>query len=399
MKNKVVFAAAGNGKTYSICKETIKLATTTKKNILIVTYTHEGVNAIETEYKKQNLGVIDENIVIKTWYSFLLSEIIKPYQCLLELKYKNYKKEIDVYIPENYISSIAFYDDDPIPKWYNSSHVQYYMNSARDIRKDNVSNLACLCIKQSGNKAIQRIEDIYECIFFDELQDYAGYDLDVFLHLFSSHIPIKCVGDYKQATFRTNNSRKYSGYRDEKIKEFFEVQQKKKLCQIKYSKTTRRFNQEICDFVNIIHNDKNNLIIPDLECTNSNVENAGVYVINIKDVEKYCAYYSPMILRYNINGKISFKHCCSILNYGASKGSTFERVVIIPTSTTIPFINCQSPIVSSQTRSKFFVACTRAKYSVVFAMSDCSNLKNFQPVKLSFADNTIDAYKFVMPKL
>lgn len=395
MKNKVVFAAAGNGKTYNICKQAIELSTKTNKFILIVTYTHEGVRAIETEYRKQNFGVINKNVIIKTWYSFLLSDLIKPYQCLLKLKYKRYKNELEIKIPENLISSIAFYQDEPIPRWYNSGHVQYYLNGVWDIRKDNVSNLACLCISHSKNKVISRLEEIYDYIFFDELQDYAGYDLEVFLHLFSSQVPIQCVGDYKQSTFRTNNSVKNSAYRDEKIKDFFVVQQNKKTCEIKYNKTTRRFNQSICSFVNTIHNDIDNMITTNLKCIDMPIENTGVYIISKENIEKYCKYYFPTILRYDKCCRIPFEHNCDVFNYGASKGATFERVVIIPVGTVIPFIKNQTPISSAQTRSKFFVACTRAKHSVVFVLDNCSEINNYQQIQLTIGDDSIPAYKFI----
>lgn len=399
MKNKVIFAAAGNGKTYNICKQALALAEKTKKDILIVTYTHEGVRAIETEYRKQNCGVIDKNVIIKTWYSFLLSDLIKPYQCLLNLKYKHYKQEINFDIPENLISTIAFYQDEPIPRWYKSGHVQYYLNGAWDIRKDNVSNLACLCINHSKTKVISRLEEIYDYIFFDELQDYAGYDLDVFLHLFSSQIPIQCVGDYKQATFRTNNSGKNSAYRDEKIKDFFVMHQKKNICEIEYDKTTRRFNQSICSFVNTIHNDIDNMISTNPECIDMSIENTGVFIISKEDIEIYCRFYSPTILRYGKGCKIPFEHNCDVFNYGASKGATFERVVILPVGTVIPFIKNQTPISSAQTRSKFFVACTRAKHSVVFVLDNCSKINNYQQIQLIIGNDYIPAYKYTVGTL
>ena len=54
LNNSVVFAAAGNGKTYGICKEAIALASKSTKYIYLVTYTNEGVSSLEKEYKKQN---------------------------------------------------------------------------------------------------------------------------------------------------------------------------------------------------------------------------------------------------------------------------------------------------------------------------------------------------------
>ena len=73
-------AAAGAGKTHDICKEVIENAKTTNKKILITTYTNKGIDSIKKEYKKQNKGVIDKNVIILSWFQFLLRELVKPYQ-------------------------------------------------------------------------------------------------------------------------------------------------------------------------------------------------------------------------------------------------------------------------------------------------------------------------------
>ena len=87
----------------------------------------------------------------------------------------------------------------------------------------------------------------------------------------------------------------------------------------------------------------------------------------------------------------------SVRLYGGSKGATYERVVIIPVSTTLPFIERQVKITSNQTRAKFYGACTRAKHSVVFAMeSPCEN-GVFKATDIHFSDKSIPAYKFSKP--
>ncbi len=392
MNNDVIFAAAGNGKTYGICKEAIALASKTDRYILLVTYTNEGVLSLGTEYRKQNCGVIDKNVKIRTWYSFVLSDLIKPYQCLLKLKSKEYRTEKDFRIPENYIKSIAFYQDGEVPRWYCGEHIQYYVNAANDINKNNVSCLADKCIEHSDNKVIDRLKSIYSHVFFDELQDYAGWDLEIIKCLFDTSIYIKCVGDYKQATFRTNNSLKYRQYRDEKIKDFFVALKNANICSLKYSNTTRRFNQEICNFVNMIHKDEESFICPCEDC--ADIDNAGVYIIDDKYIEIYCKYYNPTILRYKCDSKINFDHKCSVFNYGNSKGATFDRTVIVPVGTVIPFINEQIGITSNQTRSKFFVACTRARHSLVFAMDNPKENKYFKQCQLIIGEISIPAFQY-----
>jgi len=85
---------------------------------------------------------------------------------------------------------------------------------------------------------------------------------------------------------------------------------------------------------------------------------------------------------------------CSIFNYGNSKGATFERTVIIPVETVISFINEQKQITSNQTRSKFFVACTRARHSVVFAMDNPRENKYFKQQQIMIGQSSIPMYKY-----
>ena len=396
MNNQVIFAAAGNGKTYSLCSKAKTAIDNGKKHVLLISYTNEGVRSLENEYRKQNGGVLDDRVVIKSWYRVLLSEFIKPYQCSIHLKEKRYKQEFPFIFPENFVDSIAFYDTKQQPKWFNQTHVQYFVNGRGDIIPDRVSHLACLCNDHSAGKAIGRMEEIYSHIFIDELQDYAGWDLEVIRLLFKSKILVTCVGDYKQATYRTNNSPKYSQYRDEKIRDFFIMLEKKGLCTTSYANTTRRFDQEICDFINTIHGDIDSMVEPNPYVErDAFAENNGVYVIDVNYLSEYCAYYHPVILRYDKTAKIGFQHSCATFNYGGAKGATFERVVIVPVSTTLPFIEKQTKIVSNQTRSKFYVACTRAKHSVVFAVNKPKENDVFKATNICIAGKVIPTYKFI----
>ena len=396
MDNQVVFAAAGHGKTYSLCEKAKAAINAGTKYVLLISYTNEGIHALKREYKKQNCGVLDERVIFKTWYTFLLSEFIKPYQCSLRLKQKHYKTENFFVVPENYISSIAFYSTEQPPRWFNQNHVQYFLNKNRDVYPDRVSQLAYLCNKHSAERVIVRMEQIYSHIFIDELQDYAGWDLEIIQLLFRSQILITCVGDYKQATYRTNNSLKNKQYRDENILDFFLLLQQRHICTIQYTNTTRRFNSEICQFVNTIYGNTTSNIVPDSEVPQTGLpENTGVYIIDYQYLEAYCEYYHPTILRYDKRTNIPFPcNNCNVFNYGASKGATYERVVIVPVKTTVPFIERQMRIQSNQTRSKFYVACTRAKHSVVFAMQEPKESTIFKPTELRFAGNVIPALKF-----
>lgn len=395
MNNEVVFAAAGNGKTYSICKQAKNAVNSGNNCILLISYTNEGVRCLENEYRKQNYGVLNDRVVVKSWYSFLLSEFIKPYQCLLKLKEKHYNYEYPVTLPENHVTSIAFYESELPPRCFNQTHVQYFVNRSGDVVPDRTSCLAILCNEHSCGKAVARLEGIYSHVFIDELQDYAGWDLEIIKLLLESQLQVLCVGDYKQATYRTNNSQKNSQYRDEKIRDYFVMLERKHLCSISYANTTRRFNQEICDFINTIHADEDTVISPEpIVEQETQPGNVGVYLVDLKYLNKYCDYYHPVILRYDKKAKIDFQHECDVFNYGGAKGTTYERTIIIPVSTTLPFIKEQKHISSDQTRSKFYVACTRAKHSVVIAMDKPKESDVFKVTEIMLEGDAIPALKF-----
>lgn len=156
--------------------------------------------------------------------------------------------------------------------------------------------------------------------------------------------------------------------------------------------------KSLCDFINTIHGDADSMVEPDPNNQQEMpVENSGVYMMNVDSLREYCEYYHPIILRYDKKAKVGFQHDCDVFNYGGSKGATYERVVIIPVSTTLPFIERQVKITSNQTRAKFYVACTRAKHSVVFAMENpCENVV-FKATDIHFSDKSIPAYKFSKP--
>lgn len=394
MNNKVVFAAAGNGKTYKICKSAISFSKLNpNKNVLLVTYTNEGANALITEFKKQNCGVLEPNVFIKTWFSFLLSDFIKPYQVELKLKWKYFNQEVECSIPENHVHSIDFYSKDEKERYYNKTHYQYYFHHNNDLWKDDVSDLAIKCCEDSGNKPIRRLEDIYSQIYFDELQDYSGWDLEVIKLLFHSAIEIICVGDYKQATFRTNNSAKYKQYRDFAIKNLFLDLQKKKLCTVEFNNTTRRCCGEICSFINSIYTSESaSNISPDCSVADSKPY-SGVYVMSRKEYAKLHETIDFTILRYDKNVETP-DDCVAKYNYGASKGLTFDNVAIIPVGTVIPFLRNQVEIRSRQTKAKFYVACTRAKYMIVFLMDSFAENELFKKHILSINDIDINCYKY-----
>ena len=62
---------------------------------------------------------------------------------------------------------------------------------------------------------------------------------------------------------------------------------------------------------------------------------------------------------------------------------------------TLPFIEKQIKISSNQTRAKFYVACTRAKHSIVFAINKPKVNALFKSVEINISGITLPALKYI----
>lgn len=344
--NIIRVEAAGAGKTYNICKEALDRVnnTGTGKRVLLVSYTNRGIGALKTEICKQNLGVIDSRIDIMTWYSFVLNELVKPYQ--------------NVIFEINEVKSIDFLDAHGTINYGGLGTRGRYITSNGDIKSKEIAELVLQIDKKSQGKVIQRLSKGYSHIFIDEVQDMAGYDLDIIETLMYSDIMVVCVGDNKQATFKTNTAIRNKSKSGTKIWDFFQRLISEEVVEVQKNLVSRRFNQEICSFANLVYPNENNISTSMVEKT----DHDGVILINRKDVQKYYAYYKPVVLKYD--KKTSTDEYQSF-NFGECKGMTFERVLIYPNGPLTNFLLKGKSLNSPQ---KYYVAATRAKYSIAFVM-------------------------------
>jgi len=377
LNNKVIMAAAGAGKTYGICKEVIEESNNTNKRILITTYTNKGVEAIEKEYKKQNAGVIDENIVIMTWFQFLLSDLVKPYQ----------KSILNEY---NVIKSIDFNHQYGFINYAKRGTREHYITKNDEILSNMVSEFVLDSNKKTQGKVIGRLEEVYSRIYIDEVQDLAGEDLELLKLLFDSKIYIECVGDYKQSTYTTHNSKKNKKQTGINIISYFKELEKKNKIELFFNKKTRRFEKEICSFSNEIFGNLEDIIESDVVY---NQENMGVYLIEDKDVELYYKKYHPAVLKYDT--KTTNIPYIS-LNFGQCKGMTFDRVLIYPNGTYKKFLKNNEKLKAPY---KYYVSATRAKYSIVFVVDKIYENNKFKYTNITINDNNIKVSKYIMNSL
>lgn len=372
LNNIVIMAAAGAGKTHDICKEVIENAKTTNKKILITTYTNKGIESIEKEYKKQNNGVIDKNVVILSWFQFLLRELVKTYQSSI-LNKINIINSIDFNHQYGYIN-------------FNSRGTPKHYMLTNNILSNTVSEFAIDSNIKSNNKVIQRLGEIYSHIYIDEIQDLAGEDIEILNLLFNSKIQIKCVGDVKQSTYTTYNAKKNKKITGIHLIDFFKELERKGIITLLFNNKTRRFGREICEFSNSICNDKNNRIESDKIYKE---ENQGVYLLDKKDFENYFKIYKPTILKFNAKTKIDYDS----LNFGQCKGMTFDRVAIFPNKKYKEFLQNGTSLDSP---CKYYVSATRARYSMVFVVEKLFENDNFKYTNINLEDNSIKVSKYMV---
>ena len=372
LNNIVIMAAAGAGKTHDICKEVIENAKTTNKKILITTYTNKGIESIEKEYKKQNNGVIDKNVVILSWFQFLLRELVKPYQSSI-LNKINIINSIDFNHQYGYIN-------------FNSRGTPKHYMLTNNILSNTVSEFAIDSNIKSNNKVIQRLGEIYSHIYIDEIQDLAGEDIEILNLLFNSKIQIQCVGDVKQSTYTTYNAKKNKKITGIHLIDFFKELERKGIITLLFNNKTRRFGREICEFSNSICNDKNNRIESDKIYKE---ENQGVYLLDKKDFENYFKIYKPTILKFDAKTKIDYDS----LNFGQCKGMTFDRVAIFPNKKYKEFLQNGTSLDSP---CKYYVSATRARYSIVFVVEKLFENDNFKYTNINLEDNSIKVSKYLV---
>jgi DNA helicase-2/ATP-dependent DNA helicase PcrA len=209
------------------------------------------------------------------------------------------------------------------------------------------------------------LEDIFDHVYIDEVQDLAGWDLDLMEILMKSRIGVTLVGDHRQATFSTNSSHKNKAYGGAKIIKKFEEWRKAKLCDVEFQSISHRCVQAICDFVDRLH--------PGMPKTTSlnNVSTGhdGMFAVREREVEAYMKAFDPQTLRYDRKMK---DVPGTPINYGASKGLTFERTLIFPNGPLSRFLLTGDPK-DAGSIAKIYVAMTRARQSTAIVVKNDSN--------------------------
>lgn len=387
--NKLIVAAAGSGKTTYLVKKALKIK---DKKVLITTYTQ----ANEVEIRKKIIEInkcIPENITVQTWFSFLLKHGVKPFQGAL------FEKKIKGFIFVNGQSGIMYFKNQcnecktnkifntdctkcKSPVYYaeNKNFEKYYFSNQLKIYSDKLSKFVLRCNRETNGNVIDRISRIFQYVFIDEIQDLAGYDLELLKLLFECNSNILLVGDPRQGIYSTNSAHKNKQFRKSQIVHFFED----KSINITKDESSLTVNyrcvEAICKWSNKLFSE-----MQQTTSGNSNTtEHDGIFFVKKQYVANYLQQYKPMQLRdkRTININENYK----VMNFGESKGLSFDRVLIYPTTPMLKwFKDIQSEELKDISRSKLYVAITRAKYSVGIVVENneqsvIEGIEYFEPI-------------------
>lgn len=345
LNSEFKLASAGAGKTTEI----IELVEKNKhKKILVTTYTNENLNQIKKTLESK-FSVVPSNIKVLTWYRFLLREYIRPF--------------MNMTLEDVRVNGVFFESLPDSARYAKPNEIRKkYLTTNDAVYKDNLSKLALLCSENSEGKVIERIKENCEMILLDEFQDLAGAALDIVEQLIKSGVIICGFGDPRQSTFFTAHQQRLRQYKGAEIYKWLEKKEQEGILRLREMAQSYRCNQAICDFAD--------LLFPEFPATKSlnEVETGhdGVFPISLEEVKGYIETYKPKILRFS---KTFDTFGYPAINIKAAKGSTFDRVLIIPTKKMVKFWNTRAPEDAGD-RSTFYVGVTRARYSVGIVMDN-----------------------------
>lgn len=358
--NLVIIAAAGGGKTTRIVNQVLS---TPHERAAILTYTTGNTEAIVDKFYAVN-GSIPAHVEVLSWFTFLLREMARPYRNALH---------------EKRIAGMLWTEQKSVPYIPKTNTRKFFFYEDTRIYSDKVAHFAVDCNKATHGAVIDRLEERFDHIYVDEVQDLAAYDLEILELFLKSKIKVTLVGDPRQSTYATNHASLHSGFRGGKIIKKFNQWNDKKLLDIKFESQTRRCNQTIADLSDSLFPG-----MPATQSLNFDVSgHDGLFTVNPEHVAEYIQSIEPQVLRFSKTTKCEpFDHRAR--NFGECKGLTFDHVLIYPTNDAKKWLrtgDIKHVTGSDISLAKLYVAITRAKHSVAFVTDKPSAIATIKPFK------------------
>lgn len=348
MANEVLIAAAGGGKTTHLAA---RARAHTLGRVALVTYTTNNVQEIKNKFFELH-AALPAHVEIWSWYRFLLHEMARPYQrALLDRR----------------IEGLSWVEGRSVPYVPRAKTIPFFLSDGAGIYSDKIARFIIECATETAGAVIARLEDRFHTIFIDEIQDMAGYDLDLLQLILNSKIDLVMVGDHRQATYRTNNAAKNRAYAGANIITKFREWEKAGLLTLSYARETHRCHQLIANLADSFYPASPKTISINQVATGHD----GVFLVSARSLPAYVEKYRPQVLRLD---RRTLCNGYTAMNFGESKGMTFDRVLIFPHGKGRQWLASGNYDHVKDSIAKMYVGISRARHSVAFAYDDESRI-------------------------
>jgi len=346
--SRIIMCAAGGGKTTRIVGQAV--AETTSRSA-VVTYTRNNEKEIERKFY-EHVPAIPSRIEVMTWFTFLLREMARPYRRVLH----NHR-----------IDGFQWVEGRSVPYVPESNTAAHYFADGRNIYSDKISKFICECDRLTAGAVMRRLAHRFDHIFIDEIQDMAGYDLDVLELILKSGIKLSLVGDHRQATLRTNQAKKNTAFAGINIIKKFQQWHTCGLAVLSYEQHTHRCQQDIACLGDSFFPKE-----PATESLNTTTTgHDGVFIVPTGMVADYVRQFTPQVLR--LDKKTPCDNLAA-MNFGESKGLTFDRVLIFPHGLGKKWLETGGLKHVEKSVAKMYVGATRARHSLAFVFDGVAKI-------------------------
>jgi len=338
MDKRVVFAVAGSGKTSSIIDRV-----NSNSRCLIITYTDNNTRHLKNRII-QKLGGIPEGVRVYSYFTFLYSFCYRPLR-----GYETKTKGINF----NY----------PLPQYAQRTRKntrEHYIDKSDRLFSSRIAKL--LIEFKVIPEVMQRIEKFFDLVCVDEVQDFAANDFNFICKLAKSNVEMQLMGDFYQHTFDTSRD----GSTQKNLHACFD-----KYCEklesagfsidLESLSHSYRCSPNVCSFVE----EKLGIKIQ-----SHRTDEVSVYLVDDgQKIEEI--YYNNSIVK--LFYQKSYAYSGNTENWGSTKGlDHYQDVcVVLNPKTFKAFNSCQLAELSSITKNKLYVACTRARKNLYFVSEKC----------------------------
>lgn len=330
MDKKVIFAVAGSGKTSHIVK-----SLENDKRSLIVTYTNSNYENLLAKITKEHNGLLSENVTLMTYFQFLYRFCYKPF------------------LSDEICAKGIIYEPNP-NQYAKQSNCNFYLSPERYF----YSNRLSFFLEKVGviDDIKNRIQEYYDELIIDEVQDIAGRDFNFLESLMEADVNMLFVGDFYQHTFDTSRDGNVNkSLFDERTAYEARFSKKGVFPDSKTLVNSWRCGKKICDFVS------SNLGIQiSSNCSN---ENYDVFFIT-DDNEKAAIIGNSDIVK--LHYRECYKYGSDRRNWGDTKGEDcYQDVCVMLNKETMrKYKSGRLSDLAPSSRNKLYVAITRAHGNV-----------------------------------